>query len=225
VCADVRHDLTRTHVGELDALDLAQVRGLYDQLLAEAVLLLDADGVDPERRRFMLSADVRYQGQNYHLNLPVSERELEGGLATLPVRFHEQHRRVYGYELSARSLQLVNARVTAVGLTTAAHWPQAEGEVGDEAAAVAAPAEMRRILLANGQYATAPVYRLLALRPDCVLDGPAIVEYPGATLYLAPGWQCRLDAMRNAHLVHHRTLEPHDVATDAAHLKQDHAHA
>ena len=218
VCADVRHDLTRTHVGELDAVDLQLVHGLYQQLLAEAATLLDEDGVDPARRQFMLSADVRYQGQNYHLNLPVSERELAQGFTELAAHFHAQHQRVYGYQLAGRSLQLVNTRVTAVGITDTAHWPDAPARPSSSA-----PVELRQILLANGQHVAAPVYRLVGLPNGFETEGPAIVEYPGATLYLAPGWSCSFDARQNAHLTTSRPHTAIHAAQRPAHSEHDHA--
>jgi N-methylhydantoinase A len=218
VCADVRHDLTRTHVGELDGLDVQQVHGLYQQLLAEAATLLDEDGVDVARRQFMLSADVRYQGQNYHLNLPVSERELEHGFSELATHFHAQHQKVYGYQLSGRPLQLVNTRVTAVGVNETAHWPDAPAR-----ACSSDPVELRQILLANGQRVAAPVYRLTGLPTGFEAQGPAIVEYPGATLYLAPGWVCRFDARQNAHLTtDHKPLAMR-ATQSPAYSEQDHA--
>lgn len=196
VCADVRHDLTRTRVGELDALNVQEVRQLYQELLADAAKLLDEDAVSPGRRQFMLSADIRYQGQNYDLNLPLSERDLEQGFVELATRFHEQHQRVYGYKLAHRSLQLVNTRVTATGINEPSHWPRVQS-----AAVSTGPAELRQILLANGQRVSAPVYGLATVQPGFELEGPAIVEYPGATLYLAPGWYGHFDEMLNAHLV------------------------
>ena len=219
LCADVRHDLARTHVGELDALDLLQVRSLYQQLLEEAARLLDGDGVDSERRQFALSADVRYQGQNYHLNLDVSEHELERGFSALAARFHAQHLRVYGYELAGRSLQLVNTRVTAIGINPVSDWPQM-----DTAPATSGSVEQRSLLLATGQRVTAPVYRLAALPAGFELDGPAIVEYPGATLYLAPLWHCRFDAKRNAHLVTTRHRHAQSDLKTMTQPEQEHAH-
>lgn len=220
ICADVRHDLTRTHVAELDALDVQQLQGLYRQLLNEAAQLLDEDGVVMDQRQFTLAADVRYQGQNYHLNLPVSELELQHGLDDLAARFHAQHQRVYGYQLVGRSLQVVNARVTATGSNPPARWPHIEN-----ATASSEPAESRLILLAGGKRAQAPVYRMSTLAPGVMLNGPAIVEYPGATLYLAPGWTCRLDVMRNAHLVRHRHTDTETALPTAAHTQRDAVHA
>lgn len=220
VCADVRHDLTRTHVRELEVLDVQQVRALYQQLLQEAAQLLDEDAVEPARRQFMLSADVRYQGQNYHLNLPVSERDLAHGFADLAAQFHAQHQRVYGYQLAERALQLVNTRVTATGVNEPASWPKVRG-----AASPPGPSELRHILLAKGQRVPAPVYRLLALPPGFEAEGPAIVEYPGATLYLAPGWHCRFDEMQNAHLVTARHREAARALIAETPTEPDHVHA
>lgn len=220
ICANVRHDLTRTHVGNLHALDVNAIRGVYDELLAEAGTLLDSDRVDAERRQFMLSADIRYQGQNYDLNLHVSEHDLAHGFSGLAERFHEQHQRVYGYNLSERSLQLVNVRVTATGLNDPSHWPSLAG-----ASAPAGMAEAREVLLADGRRVEAPVYRLATLQPGVVLDGPCIVEYPGATLYLAPGWNCCFDQMLNAHLA---TAQHRDTTSDAASQspkEREHVHA
>ena len=46
----------------------------YDELLAEADAALAADGVGPRRRdAARSSADLRYQGQNYELTLPVTD--------------------------------------------------------------------------------------------------------------------------------------------------------
>ncbi|MEO7938768.1 MAG: hydantoinase/oxoprolinase family protein [Burkholderiaceae bacterium] len=220
ICADVRHDLTRTHVADLAALDVPKVQQLYQQLLADAARLLDEDGVSLAQRVFSLSADVRYQGQNYHLNLPVTELDLQQGLRALAVDFHVQHQRVYGYRLVDRSLQLVNTRVTAIGREPPADWPHIRN-----AAASSEPVASRQVLLASGERVSAPVHRALALPPDFTLSGPAIVEYPGATLYLAPAWSCRFDAMQNAHLQRHPLADTETAVHTAAHTHRDAVHA
>jgi DNA-binding transcriptional LysR family regulator len=46
----------------------------------------------------------------------------------------------------------------------------------------------------------APVYRFDDLAPAQPIDGPAIVEYSGSTLFLPSGWNARIDERRNAHL-------------------------
>jgi len=75
LCADVRHDLIRTRVCDLGTSDPQDIRARYDSLLEEAQRTLDGDRVPAPLRHCLLSADIRYHGQNYELNLPVSDRD------------------------------------------------------------------------------------------------------------------------------------------------------
>src|SRR4030095_9767844 len=72
LCADVRHDLARTLLHRLTSDFLPRVRAIYDELLSEADAALEGDGVPVEERQRTLSADLRYQGQNYELTIPVT---------------------------------------------------------------------------------------------------------------------------------------------------------
>src|SRR5205085_9632419 len=94
---------------------LPRVRAVYDELLAEAHAALAADGVPPAGRVCALAADLRYHGQNYELTIPLTDDDLRDGFADVVVRFNDQHRRIYGYQLAGRDVQLVNARVSATG--------------------------------------------------------------------------------------------------------------
>src|SRR5205085_2722530 len=111
------------------------------------------------------------------------------------------HRRVYGYQLAGREVQLVNARVTATGKLAQAHWPKAAAG----AAAAPLPFARRDLLVAPGMRVDAPVYRFDDLVPEQSLAGPAIAEYRGSTLFLPDGWNARIDERRNAHLTHAST--------------------
>ena len=200
LCADVRHDHARTVVARL-VPELAQhVDATFDELLAEADAALAADGVALAARRCTLSADLRYQGQNYELTLPVLKQELADGFAALVERFNAHHRRIYGYHLAGREVQLVNLRVTAFGSTEHASWPEHE--------TVASPmtATRRAVLVESGMRMDVPVYRFDDLQGGQSLAGPAIVEYSGSTIFLPPGWNATFDSMLNAHLV--RSAEP-----------------
>ena len=195
LCADVRHDLARTLLHRLTADFLPRVRAIYVELVGEADAALASDGVPAIDRECTLAADLRYQGQNYELTIPVSDDDLARGFGELVLRFNDQHRRIYGYQLSGREVQLVNARVTAVGRTRHAHWP-----VGAQGAS-AKPLAARSLLVEPGARVDAPVYRFDDLSPEQGIAGPSIVEYRGSTLFLPTGWQARIDARRNAHLV------------------------
>jgi len=192
LCADVRHDLARTLLHRLTAEFGPRLRAVYDEILAEADAALAADDVPASERDCTLAADLRYQGQNYELTIPVTDDDLAGGFGDLVARFHDQHRRIYGYQLAGREVQLVNARVTAVGRTRHAQWPV------DAPHAAAVPIARRSLLVEPGVRAEAPVYRFDDLAPEQGIAGPAIVEYRGSTLFLPSNWQARIDERRNA---------------------------
>jgi len=194
LCADVRHDLARTLLHRLTPDFLPRVRGVYDEILAEADAALESDGIPAQERRCTLAADLRYQGQNYELTIAVTGDDLAHGFGDLVARFNDQHRRIYGYQLAGREVQLVNARVTAVGRTQHAHWPVNAERVP------ALPVARRSMLVDPGTRVDAPVYRFDDLAPGQPVAGAAIVEYRGSTLFLPTGWQGRMDARGNAHL-------------------------
>ncbi|KDC70013.1 hydantoinase/oxoprolinase domain protein, partial [Bordetella bronchiseptica MBORD624] len=94
LCADVRHDLARTLVSDLVADATPALRRTVEELLAQAREALDKEGVSPGNSQFATTADLRYQGQNYELNLPLVDRDLQGDFGALAERFGELHERV-----------------------------------------------------------------------------------------------------------------------------------
>ncbi|MGY0696555.1 hydantoinase/oxoprolinase family protein [Bordetella bronchiseptica] len=196
LCADVRHDLARTLVSDLVADATPALRRTVEELLAQAREALDKEGVSPGNSQFATTADLRYQGQNYELNLPLVDRDLQGDFGALAERFGELHERVYGYRLAGRVIQLVNVRVTATGHIEKAGWPAVE------ARGQAAPCAHRPVYLEGMGWSEVAVYRFEDVFPEQEIDGPAIVEYPGSTLFVAPQWRARLDQYKNAHLTH-----------------------
>ena len=55
---------------------------------------------------FQRFVDLRYRGQSYEITAPWEQRE----------KFHELHRRLYGYDHQGREVEQVTARVKAVGV-------------------------------------------------------------------------------------------------------------
>jgi N-methylhydantoinase A len=75
-----------------------------------------APGWRPSGRRFERSVDARYERQSYELSVPSPRacsmrRPWPRSLET----FHDRHRATYGHDNRAEPVQLVSARLTAVG--------------------------------------------------------------------------------------------------------------
>jgi N-methylhydantoinase A len=133
---------------------------------------------------------MRYHGQAYEVNVPAS-----GGvdLAGLVARFHAEHRRSYGQADEREPVELVNFRVTGVGIVTKAPLAarpggsQAPAPKGERAAYFGGETGWRRC----------PVFERDGLGAGAEVAGPALVEEPGATIVLYPGHRARVDALGN----------------------------
>ena len=91
--------------------DLARAeRQLRDEAVAELRRNVDADEVEVRR-----SADLRYAGQNYELEVALPDGDLDDDRwQELLARFEDEHERQYGFRLPGEAIELINLRVTAL---------------------------------------------------------------------------------------------------------------
>ncbi len=181
--SDIRHDLSRTEILGLTPDILPALNAMAKELLARGAALLDADRIPQERRRLLLTADLRYAGQAFELMIPVPEGPLDATtLGTLRERFEESHRQRFSFDDPEEAVELVTLRLAAIGAL----------ETGDRAPtasltpAPAAPA-CRRVHV-DGGWRETPVHRQSSLAAGAELEGPAIVEQEYTTLLIPGGW-------------------------------------
>jgi N-methylhydantoinase A len=115
--------------------------------------------------------DLRYAGQAFELQVPGELEPEPGGLRRAFDRAHEER---YGYEDPEAELELVTVRVAAA-------LPGAEPRPSEPAAAEERGARQARF---GDEVLEA---RVLGAG-EAALEGPAILELPGATLVVPPGW-------------------------------------
>ncbi len=133
--------------------------------------------------RVQTFADVRYLGQAHETTVAYREND---GWDVLEERFHRAHFERNGFARRGDPIEVVTVRAEAVG-DPALDWadlpvpePQGEARLAD-----------RRILTAGGESSASGWWRP-ALAPGDEIVGPAVVEEPEATTYLAPGERARV---------------------------------
>jgi len=131
------------------------------------------------------SADVRYHGQGYELNVPFGPE--------MAAQFHDLHQRRYGFANEMRALEVVNVRVRMVSAAEAFEpvvQPLHEGD-GSQALIGTRPVYF------DDSFHETRVYDRELLRPGDTFAGPAIVsEYSSATV-LPLGDVLRVDGLGN----------------------------
>jgi N-methylhydantoinase A len=197
LAADIKHDDVRTRVGPLRERRPA-LRAAFAEMETAARLRLEREGFAPEQQKLLRSLDLRYRGQAFELNLPVSEAAVAGRGADdrapgawqqIEADFHRHHREVYGHSNPQAAIELVNARLTAYGRVPK---PAAERHAASGATLEAALVERRPVWFA-GRAHDCPVWDRDRLPEGAHVKGPAIVEEFGATTVVPPGWRGVLD--------------------------------
>ncbi len=198
LAAEVRHDMVRTRVQPIDRVDIPEMAEEFGDLVIDAAKALRNQGVGPDDIEVLRAVDLRYRGQAYELTLPIPAGDLTVEvLSAMTVRFHDEHERVYGYRLDRHPIEIVNLRVTGTSRPPALPWPSFP--LSENAPA---PVGMRRVLHESAATAADwPVYRFTEIPAGAGIEGPAIVEYPGSTCVILPGWTATWDAWRHAHIV------------------------
>jgi len=112
--ADVVHDYARSHVTDLEGLDLEAINGISEELIALAKVDLARDGAALEAAEFRFSFDVRYSGQSHELVIPVKrgppfDRE---SLLRVERDFEDQHERTFAHRRPEEPRQLIALRLT-----------------------------------------------------------------------------------------------------------------
>jgi N-methylhydantoinase A len=185
---DLRHDVVRSFYRPLAGLDGGEVTRTFDQLRAEGDALLEREGIAAADRHVHRSADMRYVGQEYTVNVPVAETFT---LEQVDASFHDAHRVRYGHATPGAPVEFVNLRLAAmgrIGSTVApSHGP---GEGSD-------PLLGRRAVVFAGDEHTTPVLLRERLRAGTAYAGPVVIEEQSSTTVVPPGHAARLDGIGN----------------------------
>jgi N-methylhydantoinase A len=181
--SDVRHDFVRTHYRILMDADAAETRAIYAELADIGTRALDQAGVEPTARSVEYFMDLRYVGQEFHLQIPVTADEVaRGEMAAIRRRFDETHQHRFDHAAPNEPVELVNLRLTARGARPKITVPKLAGT------RKGAQTGMRRIVLDDpGRPVDCPIYQRELLGPGTTLPGPCAIEEFGSTTIVFAG--------------------------------------
>jgi N-methylhydantoinase A len=196
VVADIVHNFVQTAVNEFSQVTPKFLTGGFDALLQRAGATLDRDGVPLAQQRYDRSLDMKYVGQGYTLNIPVTEAVFTPEtLLSIGERFHARHATVYGFRADDEPVEIINLRLQATGeLPKPQPRPQPRGPRSPDTARCGT-----RLAWVESQQDRQlyQVYDRDRLRAGHVLPGPAIVEQVDSTTVIPPAWLGTVDGYGN----------------------------
>ena len=192
--AKVRYDYVRTDVKLVDEISVEEFNRVFEDMKAQALKDMAAEGYSEERIIFAATADMRYAGQSWELSVPIqSHADREEQLLEYAKAFCEIHKRTYGYTLED-DITFVNFRFSAFGVVEGMEFVPSEETPG--IGAQNAVKGMRKLYF-NGEYQDSTVYDREKMKPGCEIVGPAIIEEYAASTPIPPKFTARIDRYRN----------------------------
>jgi N-methylhydantoinase A len=193
---DLKNDYVQTCYQEGPQYELARMASVYAELEAEALDWLRSERVPEAAQRLLRSADLRYAHQSFELTCPMPDGHLVQAVVQQLVEvFHREHRRLYSYDLPGAPVELVNLRVTALGLLPKLQAQNNSAPASDLKGALAGSRPVYFDQM--GEFVETPCYRRSQLGPGMTFEGPAIVDQDDATTVVYPNFRARVDAVGN----------------------------
>ncbi|MCU1420115.1 MAG: 5-oxoprolinase (ATP-hydrolyzing) [Mycetocola sp.] len=179
--ADVQHDFARTSVTPLANLDAGSIEASFQELEAEAITALEAEGFGKPERRLTRTIDVRYAGQEHAVT--VAYPETPGNFAEIVAeRFAQLHERQYGHIMSD-PVEVTTLRLRGIGIIDKPSLPTVpERREG-------APTRLgsRVVHLADGVQSVYSLYSREQLLAGDSIHGPAVITEHTATTVIHEG--------------------------------------
>jgi N-methylhydantoinase A len=200
--SDVKHDYIRSKLSPLSEVTPADVNGMFERMVAQALEELRDDGFAADHIRIVRALDMRYAGQGYEIAVPCPVQPLqEADLKQLRASFDQQHRAMFGHMAPQEPVEIVSFRVRGIGLVPPVEMPKfkpAGTTLGD------ARRELRRARF-NSRELDCPVYQRERLDVGLTVAGPAVLDQFDCTTVICPGQTARVDEWKNLIVTHGQT--------------------
>src|SRR5262249_5838512 len=171
--ADERHDFIRTFYADLANVDFSMLAKIHHEMVAEASASL-RHAADAQRQ---IHLDLRYVGQEFTLQVPVTVAQLEAGdRAGIRAAFDALYEHRYALHAPDEPVEMVNIRRAMIGKRPKLAFPRLAASKG------AKPSHRRDVYFADaGKAVPSPVYPRAALGADETIVGPALIQEHGTT--------------------------------------------
>jgi N-methylhydantoinase A len=200
--SDVKHDYIRSKLSPLSEVTPADVNGMFERMVAQALEELRDDGFAANHIRIERALDMRYAGQGYEIAVLCPAQPLQDAdLKQLRATFDQQHRAMFGHMAPQEPVEIVSFRVRGIGLVAPVEMPKfkpAGTTLGD------ARRELRRVRF-DGRELDCPVYQRERLDVGLTVAGPAVLDQFDCTTVICPGQTARADEWKNLIVTHGQT--------------------
>lgn len=184
---DIRRDLTVNFYQSFQNLEQSKLLESYKNLKLEATELLKNENVQESNMNFSLTADMRYIGQEYYVNVNLKE---PFNLEEINKSFHETYEKQYGHSTPEGPCEFINLRLIAMGQIEKSGSIKSAGEDTEII-------DSKREVIFNQKPHQTNVLNRQKIETNKKFDGPAIIEESTATTIIPPNYNIVKDDFGN----------------------------
>ncbi len=192
--SDLRYDYVRTAPGRLVELDFEAIEETYAEMAEQGRDAIKKTSIEPESIEIARGADMRYQGQEHPVTVPLADAFFETeDRDSIKRAFDDVHLERYGTNAPAEPAEIVSLRLSVVGKMPV---PQLSAHSKDETINVATGSRDIYFDKAVG-FQDTPSFDRTRLKPGHAIAGPAVIEEHASTTVLFPGDELEVDEYLN----------------------------
>ncbi|OMD46107.1 hypothetical protein BSK56_17425 [Paenibacillus borealis] len=191
--ANLRNDFVFTLHKHSRGLDAGELQTHFFSLEQQGRRWIEDEakgGVNLGGTYVIYSADMRYEGQAFDLEVTLSDSDISDPKEA-EIRFHRKYESVFGISQPEAEVMFVNLRASIVGLL-----PSKIRAASPQVAGSGKPVETRGITFDGLDY-QAKVLNREHLNTATRISGPAILEEYDTTVFIPPGYTIHGDANGN----------------------------
>jgi N-methylhydantoinase A len=192
---DVRHNDDKTFYVPVQSVEPDVLEGEFEQLERAIRRQFETEDVSTDDLRMERVAEMRYVGQTYEVDVPVSRGSVDADeIDRLVDDFHRRHEQEYGIASDQFPITFVNLRVAGSKPTTSSTFQSPEKD------RTGAKDSETRAVYFDGAWRDTAIHYQAGLDPGAELTGPAIVEGAHSTITLNPEMTATVDQHENVRI-------------------------
>ena len=194
---DLKYDTIKTEFQVEGNIDLQKLSADFVSLEADLRRQYAADGIGDADVRLSRAGDLRYVGQGYELRIEFPDGPIDAAvLGEVWRAFHERHEAEYGHVFSDSPIEIVNIRMTGVGIMPKIAAPTRQDGRSAGAATLRDGTCVFRVAGELRPFETT-YYARDQLGSDTAITGPAIIVQTDTTIVVPPGWAATIETGEN----------------------------
>ena len=194
LAAAVSFEIGRAAHSPIATLDFAKAAGLLRDMASEAAAMVSSAGANEGEVTETFSAMMRYLGQGYEIEVPVTLAMIEAeDSEALLENFANSYRDRYGRS-EAMPAELLSWRLAVTGQRSTLGETLGKRTDGPTEAPVA---KGKRPVWFGDSFVDTPVYKRADISKGSEIEGPAIIEEVESTLVLPTGFNLHVDDAMN----------------------------